>query len=166
VIKIKSLAGAGTVSFTAFLTSFSDSHTANWTDINHVGQMDTFKVYKGATRQISVAFKVIGGYTGPFSNSSGTAADAIAKLNSLINATVIGAVDGSYVKGPIVELTIAGLVNSINCAISSVKIDTEVAETGWDSSGGTPHVFSVSLDATALATKGGALLNNTATYLG
>ena len=74
--------------------------------------------------------------------------------------------DGSYVKGPIVELTIAGLVNSINCAISSVKIDTEVAETGWDSNGGTPHVFSVSLDATALATKGGALLNNTATYLG
>lgn len=166
VIKVKSLAGAGTVTFTAFLTSFSDSHTANWTDISHVGQMDTFKVYKGATRQISVAFKVIGGYTGPFLNSSLSASDVIAKLNSLINATVIGAVDGSYVKGPIVELTIAGLVSSINCAISSVKIDTEVAETGWDSNGGTPHVFSVSLDATALATKGGTLLNNTATYLG
>ena len=166
MIKIKSLAGAGTVTFTAFLTSFSDSHTANWTDISHVGQMDTFKVYKGATRQISVAFKVIGGYTGPFLNSSLSASDVIAKLNSLINATVIGAVDGSYVKGPIVELTIAGLVSSINCAISSVKIDTEVAETGWDSNGGTPHVFSVSLDATALATKGGTLLNNTATYLG
>jgi len=166
VVKVKSLAGGGTVTFTAFLTSFSDSHTANWTDINHVGQMDTFKVYKGATRQISVAFKVVGGYTGLFQNASGTAADVIAKLNSLINATVIGAVDGSYIKGPIVELTIAGLVNGIACAISSVKIDTEVAETGWDGQSGTPHVFSVSLDATALATKGGALLNNTATYLG
>lgn len=166
VIKIKSLAGGGTVTFTAFLTSFSDSHTANWTDINHVGQMDTFKVYKGATRQISVAFKVVAGYTGTFTNTPTTAKDAIAKLNSLINASIVGAVDGSYVKGPVVELTIVGLVNSIACAVGSVKIDTDVAETGWDGSDGTPHVFSVSLDATALATKGGALLSNTATYLG
>lgn len=166
VIRVKSLAGAGTVSFTAFLTSFSDSHTANWTDINHVGQMDTFKVYKGATRQISVGFKVVGGYTGPFTNSPATAGDAVAKLNSLINTSVIGALDGNYVKGPIVELSVVGLVNNIVCAISSIKIDTDVAETGWDADTAVPHVFSVSIDATALATKGGALLSNTATYIG
>jgi len=166
VVKIKSLAGGGTVTFTAFLTSFSDSHNASWTDVEHVGQMDVFKVYKGATRQISLGFKVVSGYTGEFRNSSIDVANAIEKLNALVNTAIVGVVDGNYVKGPVVELSVVGLVNSIVCAISSVKIDTELSETGWDADAGTPHIYSVSIDAAALATKGGSLLSNTATYLG
>ncbi len=152
------------VSFTAFLTSFSDSFTANWTDYNHVGQMDTFKVYKGATRQISTAFKVVAGLGSEFRNTPSSANAAIEKLNNLINAAIVGKYNGNYVEGPIVTLTIAGLVRDIKCAISSVKVDTDVAETGWTS--GKPHVYTISLDAAVLAHKQDKLFDQGVKYLG
>ena len=85
---VKLVSDNGSVSFTAFLTSFSDSYTANWVDYNHVGQMDTFKVYKGATRQLNVAFKVVAGL-GEFANTPESAGAAVSKLNTLINTAVV-----------------------------------------------------------------------------
>jgi len=163
VVRVESSNGKS-ATFVAFLTSFSDSFTANWTDYNHVGQMDTFKVYKGATRQLSVGFKVVAGLGAEFSNTPDTAAAAISKLNNLINAAVVGKYNGNYVEGPVVTLTIAGLIKGIKCAIGSVKIDTDVAETGWTD--GKPHVYSISLDATVLSHNGDKLFSTDTNYLG
>ena len=126
--------------------------------------MDTFKVYKGAVRQLSIGFKVVAGLGDEFSNTPDSAAAAVSKLNALVNAAIVGKYNGNYVEGPIVTLTVAGLIRSTKCAIGSVKIDTDVAETGWTE--GKPHVYSISLDAAVLSHGGDNLFSTTNNYLG
>lgn len=44
--------------FRAFITSFSDNHSAEWSGFKYTGRGDTFYTYQGFTRQVQLGFKV------------------------------------------------------------------------------------------------------------
>ena len=148
------------VVFDAFIKNFSDSLSSNYTDFTHVGQQDTFKVFKGATRQISLGFTVAAmPESRDFTNSNLKAKETLTKINKLMTICGVGDVVNSYVRGPIVKVTVVGLVSNLICACGSVKVDIPVDENTWDIDTQLPHLYEVSLDLTPLAMQDGQLLN-------
>ncbi len=152
-IEIAPVEGGDIVIFDAFIKTFSDNFNANYQDFKHIGQMDTFKVYTGATRQISLAFSAVAMEgTRDFRNSNMKARDMLRdKINKLANICTVGGVSGLYVTGPIVRVTIAGMVYGLVCACTSVKVDVPITDTTWDVDTYIPHNYDISLDLAPLA---------------
>ena len=153
-IQVSSIEDASSVViFDAFIKTFSDNFNASYQDFKHIGQMDTFKVYTGATRQISLAFSAVAMKgTKDFRNSDMNARDMLKdKINNLATICTVGGVNGIYVTGPVVRVTIAGLVSGLICACTSVKVDVPITDTTWDVDTYLPHNYDVSLDLSTLA---------------
>lgn len=142
----------GPVSFPALLTALSDSWSPSYNDQNFVGRQDTFKNFKGVTRNVSLGFKVVAW-------SDGSAAGMWAKLNELIKATAVGVPSGPYTKGPVVKLTVGGLFKNVSCVCTSLKIDTNPAEYTWDIGTGHPMIADISMDFAMLVSNNGQLFN-------
>jgi hypothetical protein len=157
----------GSLTFDAFIKSYSDGVTANYQDFKHIGQMDVFKVYVGATRQIGLSFAVVAmkGTTN-YTNSNKTAKQTLEAVDKLMRVCTIGTPSGNYIKGPVVDVSVAGLFTDLKCVCGSVKVDVEPADTPWDVDSGIPHLFNVSLDLTPLAMAGGGLLNSDGNFYG
>lgn len=160
VITVSGYGGGGSVTFDAFLKSFSDGLTTNYTDFKHIGVQDTFKVYTGAVRQLSIAFTAVAMPNNVgFTHSDTEASGMLGKVDSLMKVCGVGSPSGQYVKAPIVQITIAGIVSELICACNSVKVDVPVTETAWDVDSEIPHQFDISLDLAVLAMEGGSLLS-------
>ena len=143
-LKIVISGGAGSVSFPAYISAISDAFTVNWNDLSYVGRQETLKTFKGVSRGGNLGFKVVS-----FSAAEGAANKA--KLNKLINITSVGTGGGgAYVVGPLVTLTIGKWFVNKTVAVSSCKIDAELADATWDLDIGMPQIVTVSLDFTVL----------------
>ena len=57
-LRFTHLPSALTLSFKAFVTSFEDSFTSNWTPTSVYGRMDDIQTFQNTTRQLSVGFVV------------------------------------------------------------------------------------------------------------
>ena len=111
--------------FRAYITNFTDSFTANWSDLQYIGRQDTLKIFRGSTRNVSIAFK-----TAAF--TKGDLSQMYAKLNGLLNSTVVGKIDPTYIRAPFTELTIGKWFVKTPCIVNSVKLDTQPSEYSWD----------------------------------
>jgi hypothetical protein len=158
-ISIAPVEGGDLIIFDAFIKNLSDSLSVAYGDYKHIGQMDTFKVYQGTTRQLALSFDVVAmpGST-DFTNSTSDSAGTLAKINRLMNVCGVGAVSGQYIKGPIIRIQIAGLVTGLICACSSVKVDVPIADATWDLDTEKPQLYNISLDLAVLAMEDDKLL--------
>jgi hypothetical protein len=167
IIKIQDVGDPDTnVVFDAFIKTFSDGLTVNYQDFKHIGQQDVFKVFTGTTRQLNLAFSVVAmPGTNDFKNSNLSATATLEKINKLMLICGVGAVEsGLYIKGPIVKITIAGLVSDLICACGSIKVDTPIQENSWDVDAELPQMYDVTLDLAVLAMQGGSLLNRSGKF--
>jgi hypothetical protein len=169
VITFTSLRDQQSVSFTAFLTSFEDGFESSFTDYKNVSQQDTFKVFNGVVRNLSIGFKAYAlGINEPlFRTSAITATQLVTKLNKLGQIASVGSVgSGFYTIGPYVKISCTGLFKNIICAVSSVKISAQVLDASWDADNNLPTAYEVSISATALADADDKLYNSTSKFLG
>ncbi len=163
-LKIQSIRDGATISFRAFLTSFSDSSTINWNDLNYVGRQDTLKTFKGYVRGGSVAFKVAA------FNVDDLKAN-YAKLNRLIKVAGVGSAssDDLYIRGPFCRITIGRWFRDTPVVFNSIKYDIQTADYSWeiDPAIQMPHLVDVSLDFAVLGDINGKPLNASSNdYLG
>lgn len=150
---------ANNVVFDAFIKTFSDALNVSFADFNHIGQQDTFKVFKGTTRQISLGFSAVAMKgTRDFTNSDVEAKAMLTKINKLMTICGVGEVNSNYIRGPIVRVTVVGLVKDLICACGSVKVDVPVDENTWDVDTQLPQMYDISLDLAVLAMDGDQLL--------
>lgn len=158
-IKIEEIKGGANVSFPAFIKTLGDSVTAAYGDYKHIGQMDTFKIYQGATRQISLGFDAVAlGKGNEDIGDTITAKELQEKIDLLMRICTVGGAEGSYIVGPIIKISIANYAQGLICACGSVKADVPIADTAWDQQAGLPHIYNVTMDLTVLTMKGGILL--------
>jgi len=159
-IIIQEISGGAKVEFPAFIKTLGDSVTAAFGDYKHIGQMDTFKVYQGATRQLSLGFDAIA--LGKGNDDIGGSLDAKElqqSIDDLMRICTVGGASGQYIIGPIIKISIASYVQDLICACGSVKVDVPVADASWDQESGLPHIYNITMDLTVLAMAGGKLLD-------
>jgi hypothetical protein len=169
VITFTSLRDQQSVAFTAFITSFEDGFETAFTPHKNVSQQDTFQVFTGVVRNISIGFKAyaLGPNEPLFRTSAVNATQLVNKLNKLGQIASVGTVsDGFYTIGPYVRISCTGLFKNIICAVSSVKISAQVLDTSWDADNNLPTAYEVSISATALADADDKLYNSTSKFLG
>lgn len=152
VFKIASLTGQGSVQFRAYLTSFNDSYTPTWNDINYVGRQDTLKTFKGVTRSVSVGFKVAA-----FTYEEHK--ECYEKLNKLVKIAAVGTFGDKYLIGPLCSFTLGNWLINTPCAATSLKYDIDNAENSWDIDSKLPQLVSVSMDFVILGDNNGKPLN-------
>ena len=157
--KITIAGDSDTVTFDAFIKTFSDSVNASYQDFKHIGQQDTFKVFVGSTRQIGITFVAIAmPGSKDFQNSNLNAKTLLQKINTLMNVCSVGQISGDYIKGPIVKVSVVGMLSQLRCACTSVKVDMDVTDTAWDVDDELPQSYNVSLDLSPLAMHNDQLL--------
>jgi len=142
-IKIASETLGESVVFKAYLTSFSDSFSTSWNDIQYVGRQETLKQFKGVTRGISFGLSV----------PSFSAVDLpinMAKIQKAINITSIASSRSGYLFGPLCKLTLGGFFKGVYCVFNSFKVDFDPAESTWDIKEGLPQLLKISMDANIL----------------
>lgn len=147
-IKSKRGVGPGSVVFKAYLTSFSDSFSTSWNDVQYVGRQDTFKQFKGVTRGVSFGLSVP-------SFSKVDLPINMKKIQDAISITSVASFNGNYLTGPICSLTIGGFFKDVYCVFNSFKVDFDPAESTWDIDSGLPHLLKVSFDASMLGDANG-----------
>ena len=59
VLEIKSAQGGDTIKFPAFLTSFTNSFTSNWSEEQVYGRIDPIGTFQGTKRSINIGFDII-----------------------------------------------------------------------------------------------------------
>jgi hypothetical protein len=116
--------------FRAFITSFSDSHQANYNPIKYIGRGETFYAYDGFTRQINFGFII----------AAQTRQELIPlydKLNILASQIYPDYGANSFMRTPVVKMTMGdyiyrqpGFLNNINLSIESdypweIQLDKE-----------------------------------------
>ena len=170
LLTIAKVDGSRSVSFTAFMTSINDTVTAAYGDFNYIGKQDTFKLYKGTTRQISLGFRAValGKSETKFRNSAMNARELATKVNRLIQIGVVGTIEAGkpYTTGPFVEFSLTGLYTKLKGVIGSVKVDVSTTDVPWDVDNSLPMYYDISLDITVLSTKEGNLFGSNQTFIG
>lgn len=180
------------VVFTAFLTALSDNTTPTFNEYTYVGKQDTFRTYKGTTRQISLGFKAVAlgndatnnaGLAQSFNHSANYVRILAQKVNKLIQLAGMGEVGSqAYTQGPILKLKVAGLYNDLIVVASSIKVDVPIEDATWDDNGSTnlsrnqgpkhtvdkllPNYYNISMDFNVLSTQEKTLFDIDKTYIG
>ena len=106
------------VHFRAFLTGYSDSHSADWQSKRYAGRGDSFYTYQGFDRTVSFNFKVA-------AQSKQEMRPLYEKLNFLLSTLYPDyAPDTGFMRGNIVRLTIGdlfvrtpGILESLNLTV-------------------------------------------------
>ena len=102
--------------FRAFLDSFNDSFVGNWNSHNYIGRAESFYSYAGFERTISLSFKVA-------ANSKEEILPIYQKLNLLVGATAPTYIDGGFMRGQIVALTVGDYLYDTPGIITSVELN-------------------------------------------
>jgi len=160
-LKIASKTGAGAETFTAYLTSFSDSFASSWNDITYVGRQDSLKSFKGVARLGNIGFKVV-------AMNADELKQLYKKLTNLAKIVAVGGSDGSnYVIGPLCAITVGKWFKNSPCIFDSLKYDIDLADTSWDIDYQMPQLVSVTMGFTLLGDTNGAPMNSkTNAYFG
>ena len=106
------------VNFRAFLTGYSDNHSADWQSKRYAGRGDNFYTYQGFDRQVSFNFKIA-------AQSKQEMAPLYKKLNFLLSTLYPDYATGTgFMRGNIVRLTIGdlfvrqpGILESLNLTV-------------------------------------------------
>jgi len=135
------------IHFRAFIDSFSDSYTADWTSNKYMGRGEDFYTYNGFGRTISLSFTVA-------AQSKQELIPMYQKLNYLASNLTPDYSPSGYMRGPLVQLTMGGYlyeqVGFITALTYDVPNDT-TWEIGINTEGGSddtvkelPHRINVS----------------------
>lgn len=179
VVKIARVGEGGkVVTFTAFITSLSDTTSPAYQDNQYIGRQDITKTFKGVTRQISLGFKAVAlgkesgaawSVSDDFGTSKQNALELVRKVNKLQQIAGIGTVqaDQAYTLGPTLAITVAGLYSNVICTANSIKVDVPIADTPWETGPKPlPMYYDISMDFSVLTANGGSVFNSDQNFIG
>ena len=119
--------GSGTsnfIQFRAYIDDFSDSYSADWSDVQYVGRGDKFYNYKGFNRSISMGWTV-------HASSKGELIPMYKKLNYLASGLAPDYSAGGFMKGNLARLSVGGYVYNQLGIIKSITY-TIPQESPWE----------------------------------
>jgi hypothetical protein len=103
--------------FRAFLTNFTDNHSADWNGQKYMGRGENFYTYQGFNREVSFQFKV-------FAQSKQEMMPLYQKLNYLVSSLYPDYGGQGFMRGNLVKLTIGeyfyrtpGILKSLNITV-------------------------------------------------
>ena len=103
--------------FRAFLTNFSDNHSAEWNGQKYMGRGEKFYTYQGFDRQVSFQFKVA-------AQSKQEMLPLYQKLNYIVSSLYPDYSSGGFMRGNLHQLTIGeyfyrtpGIITSMNITV-------------------------------------------------
>lgn len=148
--------------FRAYLTQFSDSVDAKWTDINYVGRGNPFYIYTGFNRKIQIGFKVA-------ALSAEEMQPMYQKLNYLMS-NLMPDYEGNVMRGPLVRITVGNYLDAQLGKLDSLSY-TIPNDSPWEIAldepeGGIkslilPHIIEVSMNFTPIGAETGLSTNGT-----
>ena len=89
--------------FRAFITSLSDSHTAEWSPLKYVGRGENFYNYQGFTRGLSFGFKIA-------AQDETEMKMLYRKLNFMISQLYPDYNNSGFMRSPLINLTIGDYI--------------------------------------------------------
>jgi len=110
--------------FRAFLDSFNDAYTGNWSSAQYVGRGENFYTYDGFDRKISLSFTVA-------AQSKIELIPMYKKLNYLASNLAPDYSGYGLMRGPLVQLTVGGYLREMPGFITSLTYDV-VDNTSWE----------------------------------
>ena len=138
------------MNFPAYLDSYDDNYTGEWESVKYVGRAENFYGYKGFTRSINLAFKVI-------AFNEDQLVPLYRELNRLVGVTAPSYKDSLFMRGTLASITVGDLLRDKLGIIPSVKLSWAVDDPWEIVSDGqqtrmiqVPHVLSVSLQFTPI----------------
>ena len=108
----------------AYITSFSDTHSASWNGFNYMGRGNSFYKYSGYTRSIAMGFDAV-------VHSRYEQAFVYDKLNYLASLTAPNYSSGGFMRGNIIKLTVGDYLNNVYGILNGVNYTID-NETPWD----------------------------------
>lgn len=153
--------------FRAFLDSFNDNYTGEWSGTRYIGRAEEFYTYQGFKRDITFDFKIA-------AFSKGELFPLYRKLNFLVGTTApTYAANGGFMRGTLTNVTVGDYLIDQPGFISSVGLAWEQVyqwETEFDTEDGRarlPHILNVSIAFTPIhefnpnadITEGGKFIN-------
>tara|TARA_B110000908_G_scaffold67906_1_gene82060 strand:+ start:3698 stop:5074 length:1377 start_codon:yes stop_codon:yes gene_type:complete len=105
-----------TLDFRAYLDSFNDSFTGDWSSINYLGRAETFYSYTGFNRAIAFSFKVA-------ASSIDEMKPLYEKLNLLVGTTAPTYRGKNYMRGTHTAVTVGGYIKDQPGFIQSISLD-------------------------------------------
>ena len=112
------------IHFRAFIDSFSDSYSAEWSSTKYMGRGESFYKYGGFDRKISLSFTVA-------AQSREELIPIYKKLNFLASNLAPTYSDKGYMGGPLITLTLGGWCYELPGFISSLTLDIP-EESPWE----------------------------------
>ena len=106
------------VNFRAFLTGYTDNHTAQWDAQRYAGRGENFYNYQGFDRQVSFNFKVA-------AQSKQEMLPLYRKLNWLLSTLYPDYSDQGFMRGNIVRLTIGDLFHRTPGILTSLNLSLQ-----------------------------------------
>lgn len=100
--------------FRAFLDSFQDSHTGNWSSFNYVGRGEQFHTYNTYQRSVNLGFKIA-------AQSRWEMKPLYEKINWLASATAPTYSTEGFMRGTFVRLTVGSYLDSVPGILESVN---------------------------------------------
>lgn len=135
------------LTFRAFLDSFNDNYSGDWSGTKYIGRAEEFYTYQGFKRDISFAFKIAA-----FSKEE--LMPLYAKLNYLVGTTAptYGA-GGQFMRGTLTQLTIGDYLFEQTGFISKISLSWDKTYP-WEIDGTDvkrlPHVMNVDVSFTPI----------------
>jgi len=136
--------------FRAYITALTDNVDASWNDVKYAGRGDSFYIYNGFTRKMSVSFKVA-------ALSEQEMRPMYQKLNYLMSNLMPDYGAGNVMRGPLVRMTIGNYIDGQLCKLDSLSI-TVPNESPWEISINDtelilPHIIEVQLGFTPIGSQ-------------
>lgn len=103
------------ITFRAFIDSFSDSFSAQWSDVKYVGRGENFKTYGGFGREINMGFTVA-------VQSRQEQFPLYEKLNYLASLTAPDYSDEGFMRGNLIYLTVGDYLRDVPGVLKGISI--------------------------------------------
>lgn len=103
------------ITFRAFIDSFSDSFSAQWSDVKYVGRGESFKSYGGFGREINMGFTVA-------VQSQQEQYPLYEKLNYLASLTAPDYSSEGFMRGNLVYLTVGDYLSDVPGVLKGISI--------------------------------------------
>lgn len=110
--------------FRAFIDSFSDNYTANWTGTQYIGRGEQFYTYDKFDRQINMSWTVV-------AQSKEELIPMYQKLNFLASNLMPDYNNQGYMRGSLVRITVGGYLYSQPGFLTSLTYDIP-QESSWE----------------------------------
>lgn len=110
--------------FRAYLDSFDDSFTGNWSDFNYVGRGENFHTYQNFNRSISIGFKIA-------AQTRYEMRPLYQKIVTLASATAPTYSTEGFMRGTLVQATVGSYIRELPGFLTSVNFSWD-KEYPWE----------------------------------